>query len=323
LTIAARLESEVCRSSESLAEETGLSVKTVGNVVHDLVMFGLARGSPSSVKRDPSFQESEEEPILVRVREVFRRHALTRELQKIEPGLNVTLGDMIAALKAINPTAQHSPDTWEIYAKRLGPWLLSAGLLGHSTEGWVAGDQGAVSVPSKRGSRFRLGCFQADAPPAKVVAAHAWLKVNQPASYEAVKDSGYRNAVRVLDRFELTSRDEEGRYMCVHGELTAKAMERLVYESAHDDDTLVEVLRYLESRPNASGKEIGHYISGRFQQPWNEASKGRNGNALRMWAGWIAEGEAKGTVPSAPGPRTRRLEAEAKQEGLFGGKSPP
>ena len=205
LTVAGRLSRETPKTSAALADETGLSVKTVGNVIHDLIMFGLAKGAPSAALLDADVDAITEDAVLDRIRRVLKRHALTRELQRFDSGSRITLKDMIASLKEVNPTAKHSADTWEAYATRLGPWLIAAGLLRPCTEGWIAGDQGSISIPSKRGSRFRLGCFQADAPPAKVVNALKWLLEQQPCTPEEIKKSDNRNAVRILDRFELTS----------------------------------------------------------------------------------------------------------------------
>ena len=317
LTVAGRLSRQTPKNTGGLADETGLSVKTVSNVIHDLIMFGLAKGAPSAALLEADVDAVTEEAVLVRIRAVLRRHALTRELQRFDSGSRITLQDMIKALKDINPTAKHSADTWEAYATRLGPWLIAAGLLRPCTEGWVSGDQGSISIPSKRGSRFRLGCFQADAPPARVVLALKWLLEQQPCTPEQIKASDNRNAIRILDRFELTSRDEDGRYIAVHDCLTDGAIAELVYRSADEDETVQDVLRYLEGKPNATGTEIGCYVSTRFQQPWNTASQGRNGNALRIWALWIAEGRRKQNVPVPPGPRTRKAGVEVKHKRLF------
>jgi len=317
LAAAGRLSRETPRSSEAIAQETGLSVKTAGNVIHDLIMFGLAKGGPSAALLDADVDTGTEEAVLTRIRSVLKRHALTRELQRFDSGSRITLKDMITALREVNPTAKHSADTWEIYAKRLGPWLIAAGLLSPCLEGWIAGDQGSISIPSRRGSRFRLGCFQADAPPAKVVLALKWLLESQPCTPEQIKASGNRNAIRILDRFELTGRDETGQYIAVHDALTDEATSRLVYRAAHEDETVQEVLRYLEGKPSASGRDIGRYISSRFQQPWNSASERRNGNALRIWALWIAEGRGKEGVPTPPGPRTRKAKSGGKRDWLF------
>jgi hypothetical protein len=184
-------------------------------------------------------------------------------------------------------------------------------------EGWIAGDQGTIVIPSKRGSRFRLGCFQADAPPAKVVRALKWLLEKQPCTPEQLRASDNRNAIRVLDRFELTSRDDDGGCITVHDALSDDGIQELVYAAANTDETVQEVLQYLEGKPNASGRDIGRYVSSRFQQPWNNASQARNGNALRIWALWIAEGRRKQEVPLPPGLRTRRGEPDETGRPLF------
>jgi hypothetical protein len=77
------------------------------------------------------------------------------------------------------------------------------------------------------------------------------------------------------------------------------------------------VLRYLETRPTASGRDIGLYVSATYGQPWNPASQTRNGNALRMWALWVAKGQHKGTIPRPLGPRTSKPVTRTKQERLF------
>jgi hypothetical protein len=142
LSIAEQLTKEDGRTIAELSSVSGLSEKTVGNVIRDLRMFGVAAGTHSAPRLDPEMQASDAKSILQRIRHVLERHALTLRLSAVEIGIPIYVEDMIAALKEINPAATHRPETWRGYADRMGLWLTATGFLVlDPAEGWVRVNQ--------------------------------------------------------------------------------------------------------------------------------------------------------------------------------------
>jgi hypothetical protein len=277
-------------------------------------MFGIASVTPDGVFLDGRMHAADELSVMERLRTVLRRHALMRKLNAtFESGSLITADDVILALKEINPSASYNQNTWQIYAERLGLWFVASGHLRACNVGWILEDQGKVRIPSKRGSRFRIGCFLGDAPPAKVVESLHWLANNQPQTADAIRIAGYRNSIRVLDRLDLTSRDDDGNYITVHDIPNEEAANERVQEAARSDETLLKVWGFLQRRPSATGPEIGAFINDDEEQKWQDSSRSRIGNALWHWASWIGQvGSAK-----APGPRSQRKTPQKRPPNLF------
>ena len=123
LRVAQLLEKDVDRSINELSDISGLVVKTVGNVIRDLIMFGVAIGTPSKVRLDPSVEGSNPLQVLRQLRKVLKRHALTLIISSLNEGSLISGEDIVQFLKKINPTAQHRERTWQIYADRMAAWL--------------------------------------------------------------------------------------------------------------------------------------------------------------------------------------------------------
>lgn len=304
--MAARLSGSAPASREKLSEESGLSVKPVGNVIHALIMFGIARGKPAAAFLDARMESNGELDVLKRVRLVFKRHSLYRQLSRLDEGSVIRVEDLVAALKEANPTARHRPSTWEIYAERLGPWLVASGLMQVRGNGWILQDFGHPVVPSRRGNRFRVGGFYGQAPPLRVVRALLWLTEMERTTSERVKSEGYRNAMSVLERLELTDRDDVGSYVPIHTVRDERDAERFVWEAASKDETLGAVWDFLLEHPTATGVDIGAFLSDWEGQQRSRASQMRIGNAVRVWAMWIGRGHDAVGVPRAPGARVRK-----------------
>jgi hypothetical protein len=291
LSVASRLSKTTVVSSDDLSTISGLSAKTISNVIHDLVMFGIATGRPSAVSLAEKMAGSSENQVLERVRTVLRRHAVRIALYENDLGKMINAERLAIALREVNPGADHSQRTWDIYAERLGPWFVAAGFLEVMQGGWLVRDRGSILVPTRRGSRSRIGGFLADAPPNATAEALLWLHQTQSPSVDEVRAAGHRNAFRVLTRLELISQDDDGRYVTVHNIESKSHALRLIGDMAATEDTLLTVLNFLETKPGADGRDIGCLISQNEGLDWSGASQLRTGNALRVWASWLMGGD--------------------------------
>lgn len=314
LSVAGQLQEDEIRTPAELGETVGLSEKTVGNVIRDLLMFGIAVGDPNGVRLESDMPSSGQTDVLERLRHVLKRHALVLKLCRFDEVSAINLDDIIRYLKQINPTAKHRVDTWSGYAERMAFWLTATGFLESSGNAWIAKDRGEVSIPVLR-TRPRSEIFTGGAPPIKVVEAFDWLAANGPSPIEEVESAGFRNAVAILNRFELVRRDDQKRFFIVEHQFRSAA--EAVWNAARDESTIDDVVEYLMDTPNRRGSDLARYLSEKYKSAWAPASEKRIGDALMSWGKWIMLGAAKNIVPTPPGRRPIKPSDGQRQISLF------
>ena len=317
LSVANQLDENDTRSPAELAKEAALSEKTVGNVIRDLVMFGIATSGLDGVRLDPAMLSASSKDVLERLRHVLKRHALTLKLARFDETSQIGLDDLVKYLKQLNPAAKHRAETWVGYAERMAIWLTAAGFLEPHGNSWTAKDRGEVTLPSHRSRQRRGGgVFTAPAPPIKVVEAYDWLRANGPLLGEDMETAGYRNALDVLHRFELVHREEDRRF--VADEHTYRDTAEAVWNAAKEEESLSDVIEYIMDSPNRSGTDLARYLNNKYEANWSQASERRVGNALLSWGKWIMLGTIRNMVPPPPGRRPQKTLEELGQLPLFG-----
>ena len=286
LKTARELERDIGTNIAALASRLGFAETTAGNVVRDLVMFGVARREGGDVFLTERMEDGRPISVLNQVRQVLRRHALTLRLEELPAGGILDQEDLVTILRRTQPTAGHSTKTWRVYGERIALWLSAAGYIVHGDSGWQLEDVGEPNLDAlKRRSRDRL-IFLAEAPPARTVEALIWLNKVGSASREKIKEQGFRNAVATLVSLRLVSID--------HG--TAQPLESndtplgAVWAAARRDPTLQTVVEIQRMYPKLPGAQLGAEIGRRYQRDWSPASQSRSGNAFRQWGGWLASG---------------------------------
>jgi hypothetical protein len=323
LSIAEQLTKEDGRSIAELSSVSGLSEKTVGNVIRDLRMFGVAAGTHSAPRLDPEMQASDAKSILQRIRHVLERHALTLRLSAIEAGKPIYVEDMIDALQEINPAATHRPETWRVYADRMGLWLTATGfIVPDPPDKWIRENQGDITIPKHHTHKRNLGPFTGAAPPSKALEALRWLCTSHPQSTEDIQSSGYRNAISVLMHFSLVCRPQEGQYIPSEKCIRDEDLLAYLWQAAQEESTLQAVVSHLKEKPNESGLTIGTQISAAYNLEWSIASKRRIGNALCQWAKWLLVGENTEKLIS-PSPIRKPKSLNNYEQGLLFHSDPP
>ena len=323
LAVSEKLEHEESATTNSLSDSIDLTEKTVGNIIHDLFMLGIASGSYDSVKLDSQINDNSDRAVLERIRSVMKRHALTRYLKThFEEHTSISQGELRTGLQAINPAASHSTRTWELYSARMGRWLSATGILTPISDGWLRQDVGDVVFSETidrrgRGYRHHLGPFLADAPPSKVVQALDWLVSHQPTSLEQAKENGFRNAMTVLVRFNIARRIDEGLIETDCDPSEENNFDELVWQCAREEETLEFVCDYLNEKPSSSGVQVGAFVSDCYKTNWSNGSKMRTGNALKTWGTWIIAGDSQDSIPKAPGRRSTIKKSDEVQSTLF------
>jgi hypothetical protein len=307
LAVSEKLEHDSIATAASLCESIDLTEKTIGNVIHDLFMLGVAAGSYDAIRLDSQMSDNSNRAVLERIRSVMKRHALTRYLKsEFDENAVIDHSELKTGLMTINPAASHSTRTWDLYAGRMGRWLSTTGILTPVSDGWQRIDVGDVvftEATSRRGFRRQFGPFLADAPPARVVEALKWLHLNQPSTLEMAKENGLRNAVTVLTRFGIAR--SIGDLIETDFEPDADlSFDKLIWQCARDEETLAYACDFLNEKPHASGVQLGAFVSDCYKTNWSDGTKLRAGNALKIWATWILAGQFRDSVPPAPGRRS-------------------
>ena len=314
LSVAEQLQHGRETNIAELKSGTSIGEGSIQNIIHDLLMFGVATGTTEHLRLDERVESPDAVQILQRIRQVLRRHALTTSLSKYDHGRVIRLDDLIESLKATNRAAQHHARTWRLYAERMARWMAAAGFLTATKDGWVYDDRGSVCVPSQR--KRRTGVFLGEAPPIKVLDAANWLAAYGPQTAQAIKKAGYRNATSVLLRFGLVQASDDGGYSLTERAISGDLCEAL-WRAADINDVVGQVVRYLEANPNASRVQIAEHMRMTMRHDWTTASKRRIGTGLWQWASWIIRGRELGTVPPIPRGRPKRRGSEEEDRGLF------
>lgn len=318
LRVANQLSPQEGRSHAELAIAAELGEKTVGNVVRDLRMFGVAIGSYTATKLDDEMNSGDPTEVLERIRRVLKRHALTHELERLEQGASVAIDYIAEVLRLLNPSASHRTRTWRFYAERMANWLTAVGLLVPDKQlGWLRQDIGRVVLPEDGGRRRSHGVFTGDAPPNRVVDALRWISERSQASSQDVRRNGYSNAMLVLRRFNLVDMTEGGQFRLAGQAFNNMSIEEKIIEAASAEESVKISMSCIRENPNISGWSLGAMINSRFRKSWKDASKIRTGNALLRWARWIMISQAIGRpIPPLAGIRRNKMDSNG-QDSLF------
>lgn len=316
LDVAEELSHGTPKSFEELSESIGLSASTVQNIVHDLVMYSVAKNIEDGTTLHPDMASSTRDTVLDRIRSELKHHALYLDLSARNGGSIFVIDDLIKALKSSHPTAHNRIRTWRAYAERMGQWLCAAGLLEASPNGWIVRDLGrpaqlyAMHDGRDRSRRWSRKEFQGQAPPERVIACLDWLYSTPERTVIAAREAGFRNALAVLVRFALVRANGSlgTSIKTVHAEGEPRL---LVWMAAWKDLTLTEICDWLREDPSLSGPEIGRRLATDRGEFWTDASTVRIGNGLRRWAGWMAQGNEHGPPPAIP-KRWRGMDGDAR-----------
>lgn len=323
LAVTEKLNHGAGMSFDELSEAVGRRTSTVQNIVHDLKMFRIAQVTGSRVSLDSEISSPDENVILEKIRAILKRHALYLALSvSEESGRRLTLDDLVASLRRINPTAHHGAGTWKTYAERIAQWLSAVGLFKVEQNGWILEDHGKpiaslVWRGRGKGDGVHRSAFQAEAPPEKVIACLDWIRKSSGKTTTAVKKAGHRNALAVLVRWGLVQPD--GNRVDEIGEEGADTRSAsLVWKKAWSDSTLVQVRKWLESDPSLDGLQLGERLAEVRGMGWTRASKVRVGNGMRRWGCWLLEGEETSAPPSIPRKPRTKIDTGVDQGDLFG-----
>ncbi|MCG5278792.1 restriction endonuclease [Providencia rettgeri] len=286
-------------SVQDLVSKTKLSEGTIQNIGSDMIMFGVAARESGLYSLSGEIITCNEVEILKIIRDKFSKHAFTFAIKDIATHSVVNANTLIELLKQLYPDNKYAEKTWRAYTIRLCRWLELCGFIEPSSHGWFYKDQGRVvteRINSER-KRRKSNIFTAPASPELTLETLNWLLESGAVDKNGEKPKGYRNALMVLKRFELIYA-ENGKYH-VDNERLRKFSEKreALWLSASNEQILLDVVKLLEIDSQLSGREIGEFIADKYELNWTEASKIRNGGALKKWALWLSKGKSTAEVP--------------------------
>jgi hypothetical protein len=286
-----------CRTFDEIAQHLGIGIKTVGNVVRDLVMFGIANRKHSEVRLEEAIEDPAPQNILTQFRKVFHNHALTINLQKLGEGETVSGGEIIQILKTLNPAAQHGEKTWQMYTERMVAWLIATGYMVPSEDGWKIKDQGHVVLDFVNSLRRRYAfkergtnqssIFFADASPEQTIDTLKWILTHSEGTWEEMESAGYRNGARTLVNLFLLQRNNHKLKLSRNATSSEKSPAEIIWQKASISPTLKLVLDHLKASPSASSTALGYHVSKHHKKKWSELSAHKVGGRLRNWATWL------------------------------------
>ncbi len=297
------LEHATKLSVQELVSRTQLSEGTIQNVGTDMIMFGLVVRESGLYSLSEDVVTCSEIDILRTIREKFYKHAFTYSIRDTASHNVVTVKTLTDVLKQLYPGNKYAENTWHIYTIRLCRWLELCGFIELSRNGWIYKDQGDVVTERAKSERKRRksNVFTAPASPALALETLDWLVGQGSVGKGENKPKGYRNALAILKRFELIY-VEDDKYFVTEDKIRKFSENReALWISANSEEILLEAVKLLESDDQLSGKEIGEFIADKHELTWTEASKLRNGGAIRQWALWLYQGKKYSEIPPCPG----------------------
>ena len=319
LSVASMLNHKDPVSVDIIAKSAKVSDGTAHNVIHDLIMFGVATGTARELRLDERVSSGEHRQVLLRLRHVLRRHALVLNLARREKSDAITTDTIIDTLKATNRAAQHGARTWRLYAERIARWLHAAGLLGAADGAWRVVDRGDVHLPKSR--RGKVSRFLGEAPPETTIEAAAWLEL-KPRSSDDVHTSGFRNAVAVLRQLDIAIVDENAQQR-VRRRDPSKGWEQVVWEAARRDPYLLRGVEAMNTDSTISVDDLARIVGGEQSKGWTESSLTRAGNGIRRWVAWLrANGgpdDSPASTKAIPRFRRRKRRRGPETRSLFDG----
>jgi Restriction endonuclease/Novel STAND NTPase 1 len=290
-------------STQDLVNITKLSEGTIQNIGSDMIMFGVANRESGLYSLSEDITVGNQINILKAIREKFKKHAFTHAFQEKAAHSAVTINTLIEALKQLYPDNKYAEKTWHSYTVRLCRWLELCGFIDISGNGWIYRDQGNVVTERIKSERRRRksNIFTAPASPALTLETIEWLNKIGQVDKNGDKPKGYRNALTVLKRFELVL-IEDDKYMVNLDRINNFTnYSEAIWISANSEDVLLDVVKMIEANTDISGKDIGATLADKYELTWTDASKVRNGGAIRQWALWLHEGKINSEIPKCPG----------------------
>lgn len=271
-----------------ISKITGFKEGTVQNIGTDINMFGIAVRVDGGYLLAQDIDTMDSTSIVKKMREKFKRHAFTIELQDRSSSAEIVVSEAVVILKEIFLNNSYAENTWNAYTQRLCRWLEICGFLMSTKNGWIYRDKGDVvsGLPLKR-RKSLSSILSVLASPATTADAMRWIIERKSISKIENYPKGYRNAVAILRKFNLIS-VSKGCILPNTKELSRfSSIEDAIFASAEAEPSLNNVMCFLEKNKDSSSESVGLMVSNALSLEWSVATQKRMGGAMRNWAMWV------------------------------------
>lgn len=313
LQVALALDVEHPMAAEQIADQIGFSKKTIGNILADMVRFGVARNIGGLYVAENDWSNKNQAPLFRHLRDVFKRHRVVVTLREGYSQHVLTKTQFAEVVGSCMIASVYDKKTLAVYANRMYCWLLRLGYLRLGDSEIKYEDQGSVvmEIPP----RHYKNCgkvFSGGASPSLAFKALNAVCRNYPYDSKAKKTPGLRNALALLVRLQLIEQKANGLYVPICECKTDMEILECLFTRCEKEQSVLIAMEILTKNPNASQIEIGRAVGEKVKRKWVESSALRIGGALRIWAKWIlASHNAKAILPP-PGRRPCR-EKDSRQ----------
>jgi len=284
------LEYENTLTLREVAEKIAISEKTVGNIISDLQMFGIAKGKRNEIFLNRDIDKSNTSSVLLFLRKIFIRHSSTLIILKKQEGEIIKHDDMIKILKKGNLTANYNLKTLDVYINRIGHWLSILGFIEPEGRHWIVKNSGRPSLEIKRkhkdlGSGMGYTMF-ATSPKNTIELLNKFIKEKEINKKQVIA-KGYKSGIVILKRLSLINSDKS-KYYVNRDVLNTKNSQEILRERLMKEKVFFEVKEIIETHNSLiKGTELGSIINDKGNLNWSRGSIIRAGNSLKQWYNWI------------------------------------
>lgn len=298
ISVGCALNKSLGKSHANISAEVGLSEGTVGNVVRDLRMFGLASGDWAEPKLSVKLEEGSPEAIARQIRRVFQRHSVCDELLKVGAGKTISNEEFLGVVSASPSLRTRNAASVRQAGNRLSSWLSTAGFVKGVGPGWVFEDFGSIDLSFASRKRRDWGVFNGSAPPHRALEVLRKVMNRGILPATEINQPGYEKALNLLSRFELIVQFENSSIKPVSGasQPNSESAVELLHSAAQRQASIKETVFYLRANPGDDGKNLARHLAAKFGEDWAEGSLKRTGNALKRWGEWLIDCKDEGQV---------------------------
>lgn len=300
-------------SANDLTIELKLSAKSIGNILADMVRFGMMRSMNGEYILDVGIKNNKDfdYQCLSILRDNLKRHRfllLLKQRYSVNP---CNLSQFIQLLKESLANNKYDQKTLMAYATKMRTWFLKLGLIKQTGDLVLYEDFGDVPPQGMVVKTTEKRClFIADASPALAFKIYSSIVNDGSLAVVKTKGKGMRNGCSILLRFNLIKQDGGNIYPI--GGNKGSELERL-FACANKEESITVAKEIIKSAPSISPIKLGDEIARHFKRNWATASKQRIGGALRIWTRWIVQSEEAGKIITPPG----RGKNESERQMLF------
>ncbi|MHA5066642.1 restriction endonuclease [Cetobacterium somerae] len=243
------------KTIEKISKELGMTIKALGNVISDLVIFGIVDRGENEI----SFLLENEDEILQKIRNYMKNHII---LDEIKENYNNSISDVEfeELFKKIYSGKNLTDGTINVYIKKMRNYFISLKLLTSNGENVSDESIGEILIGD---SLERKNHFLGETSYQKVF---EYLKNIS----EGKKVTKTRNVGEVIRKLRICEKD-----------IISEDVEKVIFDALSMDATMKIVEENSSVLDNIV--KLGEILEKKYDKCWSLSSKKRIGGAIRRW----------------------------------------